>query len=144
MNSQKGITLTALVMYIIIATIVISLMAVVSSTFYRNIDKVNKEANYPAEFNKFNMFFINDVKNNNDVNIENNKVTFLDGTVYEYKKDEQAIYRNGNIITNNVTDITFSLSKLKSTEKTTKNIITVKINLCENFKETIEYVLKYW
>ena len=62
MKSEKGITLTSLVIYIIVATIVISIMALVSSFFFSNMSIVTVQDQYAVEFNKFNMFFINDIK----------------------------------------------------------------------------------
>ena len=144
MSSQKGITLTSLVIYIGISTIVISIMAVISSFFFKNVDGIKKEENYPAEFNKFNMFFINDVKQNKTVVIDGNKITFEDGTVYKYSTTQKTIVRNNTKIASNVTNLTFSLEGYKATENTTKNIVTVNISIGENFSESIEYVLKYW
>ena len=86
----------------------------------------------------------NDIKNNKTANVEANKIVFEDGTVYEYSKPERAIFRNSTRITSNVTALEFNLSEYESTEKTTKNIITVGISIGENFYQSIEYVLKYW
>ena len=144
MNSQKGVTLTSLVIYIAVSTIVISIMAVVSSFFFKNIDEIKKQDNYAAEFNKFNMFFINDVKRNKTAIVEENKITFEDGTVYQYEKSQKIILRNDVKIASNVTNLTFNLANFQATQYTTKNIITVNIYLGETFNESIEYVLKYW
>ena len=57
MKSQKGVTLVALVIYIIVFTIVISILSVISSFFFSNVNFVKEQANYAPEFNKFNMFF---------------------------------------------------------------------------------------
>lgn len=56
MKSQKGVTLVALVIYIIVFTIVISILSVISSFFFSNVNFVKEQANYAPEFNKFNMF----------------------------------------------------------------------------------------
>lgn len=144
MNSQKGITLTALVIYIGVSTIVISIMAVISSFFFENVDGIKNQENYASEFNKFNMFFINDVKQNKTAVVEENKITFEDGTVYQYIKSQKTILRNNTKIASNVTSLTFNLGEYEATKNTTKNIITVNISIGENFSESIEYVLKYW
>ena len=144
MNSQKGITLTALVIYVGVSTIVISIMAVISSFFFENVDGIKKQENYASEFNKFNMFFINDVKQNKTAVVEENKITFEDGTVYQYRQSQKTILRNNTKIASNVTSLTFNFQEYEATENTTKNIITVNISIGENFSESIEYVLKYW
>lgn len=147
MKSEKGITLTALVLYIMIATIVIGTMAIVSSFFFSNINLVRDQDKYAVEFNKFNMFFINDVKNNKTAQIETHKITFEDGTVYEYKTSEQAVYRNNTKITNLVQELTFTADTYQVEDtRTVKNLIRVfmSIGKRENFQKEIEYVLKYW
>ena len=52
MKSQKGVTLVALVIYIIVFTIVISILSVISSFFFSNVNFVKEQANYAPEFNK--------------------------------------------------------------------------------------------
>ena len=94
MKSEKGITLTSLVVYVVVATVVISIMAVISSFFFSNMTLINGQEQYALEFNKFNMFFINDVKNNKNAQIDTGRVVFEDGTIYEYRASEKAIYSN--------------------------------------------------
>ena len=90
MKSQKGVTLVALVIYIIVFTIVISILSVISSFFFSNVNFVKEQANYAPEFNKFNMFFIQDVKNNKNVTVNNNTVEFADGTRYDFNSDQKS------------------------------------------------------
>ena len=147
MKSEKGITLTALVLYIMVATIVIGTMAIVSSFFFSNIKLVRDQDKYAVEFNKFNMFFVNDVKNNKTAQIEAHKITFEDGTIYEYKTSEQAVYRNNTKITNLVQELTFTADTYQvENTNTVKNLVRVfmSIGKRENFQKEIEYVLKYW
>ena len=82
MKSQKGVTLIALVIYVIVLTIVVSILAMISSFFFSNVNFVKDQANYAPEFNKFNMFFIQDVKNNKNVTVSGNNIKFEDGTEY--------------------------------------------------------------
>lgn len=146
MKSQKGVTLVALVIYIIVFTIVISILAVVSSFFFSNINFVKDQANYAPEFNKFNMFFIQDVKNNKNVTVSGNNIKFEDGTEYIFNLDQKAIYRNGKAIAKNIQAAVFSTST-ETIRNTTKNIINVNIaigNAGALFTKNIDYVLKYW
>lgn len=147
MKSEKGITLTALVLYIMVATIVIGTMAIVSSFFFSNINLVRDQDKYAVEFNKFNMFFVNDVKNNKTAQIEEHKITFEDGTIYEYNTSEQAVYRNDTKITSLVQELTFTADTYQAENiNTVKNLVRVfmSIGKRENFQKEIEYVLKYW
>lgn len=144
MKSDKGVTLIALVIYIVVFTIVVSTMALLSSYFYNNMHLIKDDASYVVEYNKFNMFFIQDVKHNSTATIENNVIKFEDGTIYEYKFN--SIYRNDKEIAANVKSATFNLKTYK-VENTTKNLILVNLNIGEGEKEyqkEIEYVLRYW
>ncbi len=122
MKSQKGVTLVALVIYIIVFTIVISILSVISSFFFSNVNFVKEQANYAPEFNKFNMFFIQDVKNNKNVTVNNNTVEFADGTRYDFNSDQKAIYRNGKAIAKNIQVAVFKPSTV-TIRNTTKNIV---------------------
>ena len=146
MKSQKGVTLIALVIYVIVLTIVVSILAMISSFFFSNVNFVKEQANYAPEFNKFNMFFIQDVKNNKNLKITGNAVKFEDGTEYIFNLDQKAIYRNGKAIAKNIQAAVFSTST-ETIRNTTKNIINVNIaigNAGALFTKNIDYVLKYW
>ena len=146
MKSEKGITLTSLVVYVVVATVVISIMAVISSFFFSNMTLINGQEQYALEFNKFNMFFINDVKNNKNAQIDTGRVVFEDGTIYEYRASEKAIYRNNIKIAKEIEEIGFieSTYQVPNTQ-TTKNLVNVKMTIGKDnkFSKTIEYVFKY-
>ena len=147
MKSENGITLTSLVIYVVVATIIISTMAVISSFFFSNMSSVNGQEEYALEFNKFNMFFINDVKNNKKAEINVGKIVFEDGTVYEYRASEKAIYRNNIKIAKKIEDLKFTENTYQvPNTQTTKKLVNVQISMGKNnqFSKTIEYVLKYW
>ena len=46
MKSEQGVTLTSLVIYIAVATVLISTMAVMSSHFFANIQLVKNQSDY--------------------------------------------------------------------------------------------------
>ena len=98
MKSEQGVTLTSLVIYIAVATVLISTMAVMSSHFFANIQLVKNQSDYVVEYNKFNMFFIQDVKANKAASIIGTTIVFEGGTKYEYK--DESIYRNDKKIAN--------------------------------------------
>ena len=146
MKSQKGVTLIALVIYVIVLTIVVSILAMISSFFFSNVNFVKDQANYAPEFNKFNMFFIQDVKNNKNVTVSENNIKFEDGTEYIFNLDQKAIYRNGKAIAKNVQAAVFTTTT-ETIRNTTKNIVNVSIaigNTGALFTKEIDYVLTYW
>ena len=150
MKSEKGITLAALVIYVIIFSITIALLASLSNYVLGNLSNINSEQVSSEEFNKFNTYFVSDVKQSKMVNISeqsgNVVIKLESGSIYTYKKSEKAIYKNKEKIARNIVGFT-----AKSSVDTTynKNVIEVAIKTGKNeskpvFEKTIKYVLKYW
>lgn len=145
MKSEKGVTLLSLVIYMIIFTMVLGILTVVSNYFYRNIYQVKETPKYISEFNKFSMFFVNDVKSNNDIkNITATTLEFKDGTKYKWENNK--IYRDDKEIAKYIRNFTFTLSEYK-VDATTKKIINVNTEIGtskEKDYRNIDFVLKYW
>lgn len=145
LNQEDGITLTTLVIYIVIFFIVITIMTVVSAFFHKNVAQVKEPPQYIAEFNKFAMFFVIDVKNNNDATfISDNEIQFEDGTIYRY--EDNSIYRNEVQIARFINN--FKFEKKEYTENNfTKKIVNVnaKLGREKNYiRRNIDFVMKYW
>jgi hypothetical protein len=116
MKKQKGITLMALTIYVVIFTIVIGIVSTLTSYFYKNIMHFDETTKSYSEINKFNMYFLQDIKENGTVvaNLinDNNEENYIGITlynsnnyetyIYEFKAEDNAIYRNGNIICKNI------------------------------------------
>ena len=69
MKLENGITLISLTIYIIGMTIVVSIVAIISSYFYTNTKTLNESIDPMVEYTKFNSFF------SDEVNHENIKIT---------------------------------------------------------------------
>lgn len=80
MKSEKGITLTSLVLYIMLVLIVLGILATITASFQSNLKEVNKEGTKNSEIDKFNIYFLKDVKKqgNKVASISENKdeITF--------------------------------------------------------------------
>ena len=149
MKNEKGVTLAALVVYVIVFSVTIALLSSLSSYVFGNLNNINSNAISSEEFNKFNVHFVNDVKKSASVEIENNsagnlEITFENGNKYTFVLKERAIYKNKEKIARNILNLTAS----KRVENS-KNIIEVSISTGNNeskptFNKTIKYVLKYW
>lgn len=145
MKSEKGITLISLIIYVVLLLIVVSFLSVVSTHFYSSTKYLMDNGKYVSEFDKFNMYFIEDVKNNTDVySIETNKIVFEDGTVYTYLN--KSVYRNKVEICKNIERCEFSKLEEIDNNNFTKKIINVKIKIAgkNSFETENDYVLKYW
>lgn len=144
-KSEKGVTLLALVIYIIVFVIILSIMSMVSNNFYKNVGIIKSSPKYISEFNKFAMFFVTDVKRNSDIaSITATELEFTDGTRYVYK--DNSIYRNEEKIAKYIKSFSFSQTD-ETVNEFTKKIITVDAvvgNKKEEIKRTIDFVLKYW
>lgn len=147
MREEKGITLLSLIIYIIALVLVVAILATVSDMFFSNTQYITDSGKYIAEFNKFNMYFIEDVKNNKDTyEVTDNTVIFEDGTQYTFEKaPDNGIYRNKVKICSNIAYCEFT-KREKKEENITKNIVEVimVIDSSKLFEVSNEYVLKYW
>lgn len=145
MKSEKGITLTSLIIYLGVTLVVVTTIATFTSFFVSNMDEVRAQEDYAPEFNKFSMFFIGDVKNNRTAEVTATQVEFADGTIYQYNADEKAVYRNSTKIAEKVDSFSFT-STQETISTTTKQIINVKMSVKGkvNLKNGINYTLRYW
>lgn len=145
MKSEKGITLTSLIIYLGVTMVVVTAIVTFTSFFVSNMDEVRAQEEYAPEFNKFSMFFIGDVKNNRTAEVTPTQVKFLDGTIYQYNADKKEVYRNSTKIAEKVDSFSFS-STSETISTTTKQIINVKMSVKGkvNLKDGINYTLRYW
>ncbi len=138
MNSSKGITTTSLIIYVIAMLIVIGIIGTITSFFYTNVINLEDSSNNIAEITKFNMYFLQEVKSNNNdiININEKSITFLTGNTFTFQ--DNSIYMNGSKISENIKDLKFSVQELNS-----KKVITVLVTIGENleYTKTTKYVM---
>lgn len=154
MKSEKGITLAILVIYVIFFSIIIGLLAALSTYIYSNLEYINDDSVDVSEFNKFNMYFIEDVKTNTQAEIKQLmsddgknilQITFEDGDTYRYIKEEKTIYKNRQKIAKNIQDL--DAMQIEDATNNKKYIeVNIKIGAKDetNYEQEINYVLKYW
>lgn len=138
MNSNRGITTTSLIIYVIAMLIVIGIISTITSFFYTNIMNLEDSSNNVSEINKFNMHFLQEVKNtNNDITkLSTNSISFLTGNTFTFQ--DNSIYLNSNKICENVKNLEFNIEKVNK-----KTIIKVLITIGDNieYTKTTKYVL---
>ena len=140
MKSEKGITLVSLIIYVIAMLITVTIMTIVTSYFYQNVDVSAEKYTYFSEFTKFESYFSEETtKQGNrivEINPENTQenpnaqknseqvyLILSSGNQYTYIKQNKAIYQNNVKITSGVEDCSI-----------TQNI--------ENGKQTITITMK--
>lgn len=62
LKSNKGITLTSLIIYIIVLTLVVGLLVSITTFFTNNVSRLSTTGGNAAQINKLNMYLIEDVK----------------------------------------------------------------------------------
>ena len=67
LKSENGVTLTELVVYILVLSIVMGIMASISNFFYGNLDLIKDSAKYAGEFDKIKIFVMDGTANQSPV-----------------------------------------------------------------------------
>ena len=62
MKNQKGITLTSLGIYVVICILVVAMLATITANYKGAIKSMDNEAEYSSEYSKFNLYFLEEVK----------------------------------------------------------------------------------
>ena len=145
MRLEKGITLTSLIIYIVLLLVAIGILSTISQYFYSNTSYITEMGKYVSEFDKFNMYFIEDVKNNSELySVREDQIIFGDGTIYTYF--EQSIYRNKVEICSNIYTCAFTQKEQVDENSFIKKIVGVKLSIMGSklFESENDYILKYW
>ena len=125
-KSDKGITLTSLVIYVIVLMIVIGLMSNFLGYIYKNTNKITIKENYEEQYTRFLAYLIKDTNSDqlNFIKIKTDSenkyliLRFKDGSQHQYVySDKNIYYLNVSettpkkiLLCNNVTDLTMVYS----------------------------------
>lgn len=138
-KQNRGITLMILIIYMILTTVIIGILATLTVNFRRNINNVNEKTSYETEFDKINLQMIQETKIEKNfidkTTITNTNITFANGNTYSYSAEDKAIYLNNIKIAENITDIDFNIQQDNGRQKL---VVTVKIG--DNLRRT-EYTI---
>lgn len=142
MKNEKGITLVSLLIYVIAMLITITIISVMTSYYYQNIDISDDKYTSMTEYTRFNSYFSEEVnrKNNNILEISNNTeqnfIAFSSGNQYTFVPENKAIYQNNVKIASGVDSCEFENKIINGKEAV---ITTIKIG---DMVKTIEYILQ--
>lgn len=135
MKSERGVTLVSLIIYIMVMIIVIAIMSQIISRFYSNTQELNSDTESVLEFNKFNSYFLKEIKQRDNEldSIINNSILFTSGNTFS--KQGNHIYYNNIPICSNVK------SFIAIEDEHDNTIINISIEF-ENFSKSINYKIE--
>ena len=140
-KSQKGITMLSLVIYIICFVIIAGIVGAITVFFYNNTELLNSEAYSATEYNKLNMYLVNESEEegNSFVDFDDTsnlyKLTFSNGNVYTFDTENNLLYFNQICLCEDVQDL-----KVTTDYTTGKEVIEVKIDF-SNKSYTTSYTM---
>ena len=104
MGSERGVTLTSVIIYVIAMLIIVSVITVLTSYFYTNVDINSVSEDLNQQYTRFNSYFAEEVNQKGNTIIESNEqvqddtsqkyIVFSSGNQYTYIPANQAIYMN--------------------------------------------------
>lgn len=156
MKSQKGITMASLGVYIVVSIIVVATLATIMANYKNSIKTMDNDAEYSSEYNKFNLYFLEEVKKPENSSMERansietvdndyNSIKFKTGNEFMYKIQEEILYLNKSTgeeikLIKNVKKCTFEFNGIDH-EANGKNVIRVNIQIGETTPKEYTYVL---
>lgn len=139
MKNSKGITLISLIVYVVGMTLVVALIATITSFFYKNINVGDINTDNTTQFTKFSSVFsdeinredntVIDCKTYTENSIKISYIIFSSGNQYTFKKENNAIYKNNIKICENIEDCDFSYIFIDSKYSITVNFKTKNIDM---------------
>lgn len=135
MKNNKGITLISLITYILGMTIVVALIATLTSYFYKNIDTsgVNNDT---TQYTKFSSVFLEETNKNNNSVIDCKSlkdgisyIIFASKNQYTFDENSKSIYKNNIKICDDVEMCDFSYVFVDSKYQIKVNFKTSNIDM---------------
>ncbi len=135
MKNNKGITMISLITYIMGLTIVLALIATLTTFFFKNISAKDLNSD-TTQYTKFSSIFLEEINNKNNSVIEckslNNGVSYIifsSGNQYTFNANSKCIYKNKIKICGNVETCDFSYTFVDSKYKIKVNFKTSNIDM---------------
>lgn len=150
LTSDKGITLTSLVIYIIAMTIIMATISGITIYFYKNAHLIQDATESSSNLTRFNTYFTNDIKEGKikaELQDEGKKIVLTKNDMEQiiYTVVGDGIYRNKVKICNNIQKgTTFELKENYNETKTihkTQIIVNIKIGETETIEKKLEYTI---
>ena len=132
MKKEQGVTLISLMVYVIVSSMILLVMTVIIHQFYQNADNLEAKTEDILAWNKFNTYFIKEIKQPNNAvdTINGNYILFATGNSFSLLSDK--LYYNNTKICDNV--VSFGISKQVNED----NILNVTLQIGE-FTKNMQY-----
>ena len=114
MKSERGVTITAIMIYVLAFTVVVVLVTRMTTYFYKNVDQVKSNTIADTEYTKFTSYFTEEINMNGNTvrEIDSGKKYIIFGkSGNEYKYENNTIYRNNVKICRDVETCEFYYNK---------------------------------
>lgn len=138
MKGDRGVTIASLTVYVIAMLLVIAIIATITTFFYTNVNNLDSKSKNISEITKFNMYFIEEIKKDNnkvlEVTSDRSTIIFSSGNTYTFQ--DGCIYLNNIRICDNIKNTQFSVDE---NNKIVSVLITIGSKL--EYTKTTQYVL---
>ena len=135
MRNNKGITMISLITYIMGLTIVLALIATLTTFFFKNISAKDLNSD-TTQYTKFSSIFLEEINNKNNSVVDCKPITdgvsyiiFSSGNQYTFNANSKCIYKNKIKICENVEICDFSYTFVDSKYKIKVNFKTSNIEM---------------
>ena len=137
MKKEHGVTLISLIIYIIVLLFVLTIVTKLTSALYFNLHDMDKQSDAVVSISKFNMYFLNDIKNKpvtaNVISPNTLELIYSDGSEkITYTKTNKVLYRNKVKVFDSLDEIT--ITKIGQTIQ-----VYLKIG---DYSKTIKYTIE--
>ncbi len=142
MKSQRGITLISLTIYVIGMSIIIGIISIISTFFYKNVEK-SDVIDSITQYTNFNRAFAEEVNRENIKVLacgqgnKQNYIVFDNGVQYTFIQSNKGIYRNKVKICEGIERCIFSYDIQNG-----KNVVNVDIQDIEGKERKRTYTLR--
>ena len=92
MKTQKGVTLISVTIYVIVMLIVVSVITILTSYFYTNVDINSTSEDLNQQYTKFNAYFVEEINKKGNALIEINEMKDDSGAIQQ----RYIIFKSGN------------------------------------------------
>lgn len=147
MKSEKGITLTSLIIYIFAMFMVLGIISVLTGYFYKNFDIIETKEDFSFKYTRLMAHFSKEINlseneiisvstiNEGDIDEEQVRILFGSGNQYTYIPKNKSIYLGTYKICDGIDDV--ELNYDEDDKKQTIEMILSQDDLSESMKYTI-------